>query len=212
MTTLPVPWWRRGRWRYWGRWDRLPVRAKKSTVSCPASWGSLWISLGNWDDADLAIVVDAVRSGAAPGSLSLTWFGGEAADFQLDRASASVAKAVACGRGQSPSTHGLGVVGVYRLASAMGQAPRRMVVLGIEGQDFSQGEGLSASVAAAIDSAAAIVVDLVRGAGVRQQDLCASSFEPRRHISEKLALLAPATEPASCSANSCANSRPEPAP
>ncbi len=145
--------------------------------------------LGNWDDADLAIVVDAVRSGAAPGSLSLTWFGGEAADFQLDRASASVAKAVACGRGQSPSTHGLGVVGVYRLASAMGQAPRRMVVLGIEGQDFSQGEGLSASVAAAIDSAAAIVVDLVRGAGVRQQDLCASSFEPRRHISEKLALL-----------------------
>ncbi|HXR23136.1 MAG TPA: hydrogenase maturation protease [Acidimicrobiales bacterium] len=119
--------------------------------------------LGHWDDADLAIVVDAVRSGAPPGTLSLTWFGGEAADFQLDGVPASVAKAVACGPGQAPGTHGLGVVGVYRLARAMDQAPRCMVVLGIEGCDFSQGEGLSPSVAAVIDSAAAIVVDLVHG-------------------------------------------------
>jgi hydrogenase maturation protease len=139
--------------------------------------------LGNWDDADLAIVVDAVRSRAAPGTLSLTWFGGEAPGSQMDGPSASIAKAVAVGRGQLPSTHGFGVVGVYCLARAMGHAPRRVAVLGIEGQDFSQGEGLSASVSAVIDSAAAIVVDLVHGVGTRQRDLCASSFEPHSHLS-----------------------------
>ena len=138
--------------------------------------------MGNWDEADLAIVVDAVCSGAAPGTLSLTWFGGEAPGWQTDGPSASHAEAVAVGRGQLPSTHGLGVVGVYRLARAMGQAPRRVAVVGIEGQDFSQGEGLSASVSAAIDSAAAIVVDLVHGVGTRRQDLCASNFEPHRHL------------------------------
>jgi len=119
--------------------------------------------LGHWDEADLAVVVDAVRSGALPGTLSLTWLGDEAPDWQLDGPSGSVAKAVAVGRGQPPSTHGLGVVGVYRLARAMGQVPRWVAVLGIEGEDFSNGEGLSASVAAVVDSAAAIVVDLVHG-------------------------------------------------
>ncbi len=127
--------------------------------------------LGNWDEADLAIVIDAVRSRAEPGTLSLTWFGGEAPGCQMDGPSASISEAVAVGRGQLASTHGLGVVGVYRLARAMGHPPRRVVVLGIEGQDFSQGEGLSASVSAVIDNAAAIVVDLVHGVGTRQQDM-----------------------------------------
>ncbi len=105
--------------------------------------------LGYWDGADLAIVVDAVRSGAVPGTVTLTWFEDDA--VSLRRAG-----------GRRHSTHGLGVADVYCLAHALGVAPRQVALVGVEGRDFSHGEGLSGPVGCAADQAATLVLELAR--------------------------------------------------
>ncbi len=104
--------------------------------------------LGTWDEADLAIVVDAVRSGMVPGTLR-------------------VLELTAPGSGElanlagTTSTHGIGLAGVLRLARAVGRAPTRVVVVGIEGEDFDRGLGLSPAVDAAVPAAVRCVVELI---------------------------------------------------
>jgi hydrogenase maturation protease len=106
--------------------------------------------LGLWDDADLAVVIDAVRTGAAPGAVQL---------IELDTGSSADPE------GPAPSaissTHGIGLAGVLRLARAVGRAPKRVVVVGIEGSDFGQGEGLTPEVARAVPHAARHVTELM---------------------------------------------------
>lgn len=104
--------------------------------------------LGEWDGADLAVVVDATRSGLAPGTISV---------LESDLESTLLTERP----GQS-STHGIGLAAVFRLARAVGRAPSRTVVVGIEGEDFAQGCRLSPSVDASVDEAVACVADLVR--------------------------------------------------
>jgi len=105
--------------------------------------------LDDWDGNELAIVVDAVRSGAPPGTVTLTWL------EQLG----DVVLPAGCGRA---STHGLGVADVFRLASEIGLAPRRVALVGVEGEDFSHGEGLSAAVEVGAATVVALVVDLAQ--------------------------------------------------
>ncbi len=100
--------------------------------------------LGRWDRADLAVVIDALRSGSVPGTVRVV---------DLGEVSATAG---------STSTHGIGLSGVLRLARAVDQAPARVVVVGIEGVDFGQGRGLSPAVDAAIPEAVGIVVDLIK--------------------------------------------------
>ncbi|MGA3221049.1 MAG: hydrogenase maturation protease [Acidimicrobiales bacterium] len=107
--------------------------------------------LEGWGSDDLAIVVDAVRSGAPPGAVTLTWL------EQL----VDVVLPAKCARA---STHGLGVADVFRLAGEIGLAPQRVALVGVEGQDFSPGVGLSAAVEAGAARALALVVDLARAA------------------------------------------------
>ena len=109
--------------------------------------------LDDWDGDDLAIVVDAVRSGAPPGTVTLTWL----------EPLGDVVLPATCGRA---STHGLGVADVFRLACEIGLAPQRVVLVGVEGQDFSHGEGLSTPVEAGAAKAVALVVELAQS--VRQ--------------------------------------------
>ena len=103
--------------------------------------------LNQWDAADLAIVVDAVRSGARAGTVTLTYLGTD--DGALEEP----------GRAK-PSTHGLGLGDVYRIALATGAAPARVALIGIEGRDFSAGEGLSPEVDAGASRAAGLVARL----------------------------------------------------
>jgi hydrogenase maturation protease len=49
------------------------------------------------------------------------------------------------------STHSFGVAEAVELARALGRPPARVVVFGIEGRDFTPGEGLSPDVGAAVD-------------------------------------------------------------
>jgi hydrogenase maturation protease len=108
--------------------------------------------LGVWNNADLVVVVDAVSSGAPTGTV-------QTLELNVDHVSQfdSDAQPVA-------STHGIGLAGVLRLARALGQAPQRLVVVGIEGERFDIGQGLSERVQAAVPEAVQRVVDLIEEA------------------------------------------------
>jgi hydrogenase maturation protease len=64
-------------------------------------------------------------------------------------------------RPATSSTHGIGLASVLRLSRAVGQAPERVVVVGVEGEDFGRGTGLSPAVDAALADAVRRVVDLI---------------------------------------------------
>ncbi len=99
--------------------------------------------LGRWDRAALAVVVDAIRSSAPPGTVHVVELPERIAE-----------------RGVT-STHGIGLGGVLRLARAIGRAPQRVIVVGIAGADFGRGTGLSAPVDAAVAVAVGKIVDMV---------------------------------------------------
>ncbi len=67
---------------------------------------------------------------------------------------ASSTSATIRARRPSPSTHAIGLDRVVRLAQVLGARPDRVVVVGIEGEDFSDGTGLSAAVEDAVAHAA----------------------------------------------------------
>ena len=88
-----------------------------------------------WDGAGAAIVVDAVSSVAAPGTV-----------HRLDVSSAPLPASIA-----GASTHLLGLSEAIELGRTLGRLPAGLVVYGIEGGDFTAGAGLSAPVEAALD-------------------------------------------------------------
>ncbi|MFI8454620.1 hydrogenase maturation protease [Kitasatospora sp. NPDC085464] len=92
-----------------------------------------------WDGADLAVVVDAVRlDPGEPGLIHLIAVdaGHLPADSPADEAAAG--------------THGLGLGHGVALAAAVGKLPRELLIVAVEGRDFSIGEGLSRAVADAV--------------------------------------------------------------
>jgi hydrogenase maturation protease len=103
-----------------------------------------------WEGAESALVVDAVDSGAEPGTL-----------WRFDASEEPVPA-----RAFRSSTHALGVGDAIELARALGRLPRRIVVYGVEGAEFAAGEGLTPPVAAAVErTASAVLVDLGQIAG-----------------------------------------------
>ena len=101
-----------------------------------------------WDGATSAIVIDAVTSGGVPGTVSRI----EAAERRLPAGLSSA------------STHELGISEAVELARTLGRLPERLLVLAIEGADFTAGEGLTPAVAAAVDEAVeAVVAELKAG-------------------------------------------------
>ncbi len=96
-----------------------------------------------WDGARAAVLVDATRSGAAPGT--------------IHRVDASREPIPALLRGSS-STHAVGVGDAIELARALGRLPDRVVVYGVEGACFDAGGGLSAEVGGVVDMLAEAVL------------------------------------------------------
>ncbi len=109
--------------------------------------------LGLWDGADLAIVIDAVHSGAEPGTV------------QVIELTEAPDRGPAGGAPGTTSTHGIGLAGALRLARAVDSAPRRVVVVGIEGDDFGQGTGLTPAVGRAVPHATRHVLELIEEVG-----------------------------------------------
>ena len=97
-------------------------------------------------DASSAIVIDAVRSGASPGTVHRYDVGRTPLPATLS---------------SSSSSHLVSVAEAIELARVLGRLPPAVLVLGIEGSRFDVGAPLSDPVVAAIDE----VVARARSAG-----------------------------------------------
>lgn len=106
-----------------------------------------------WSGTDLAVVVDAVCSGASPGTL-LVMEAGAGADPLAEQSWART------GRG---GTHAFGLAAAVELARALHRLPRRLVLVGVEMATAEHGADLSAPVQAALDDVVAAVVEVVAG-------------------------------------------------
>lgn len=95
-----------------------------------------------WRRAQAAILIDAMQSGGRAGTVSRI----EAAEQTLP---------AAVWRG---STHTFGVVEAVELSRALQQLPRRLIVYGIEGENFATGAALSAAVARAVPEVVASIL------------------------------------------------------
>jgi len=87
-----------------------------------------------WKGADTVILLDAVSSSAAPGTIHR---------FEV-HAEPIPTKVFNC------STHAFSIAEAIELARTLNQLPPRMIVYGIEGKNFAAGVGLSSEVEKAV--------------------------------------------------------------
>jgi len=106
-------------------------------VRCMESDGESTSLCEAWRDASLAVVVDAVRSGAAPGTLHVGTMGADAVAVHTPRG----------------GSHALSLADALALGEVLDRLPGRLAVVGVEAGDVAQGPGLSDAVAAAVDAA-----------------------------------------------------------
>lgn len=83
-----------------------------------------------WRTARTAILIDAVSSGAKPGTI-----------YRFDALKQQIPVQLSF-----PSTHAFSIAEVIELARVLGQIPPSLIVYAIEGQNFSSGIGLSPEV------------------------------------------------------------------
>jgi len=98
--------------------------------------------LDRWRAADRVIVVDAVRSGARPGTVHRL----EPSDGEMGIL-----------RGPT-STHGLSLAEAVALAKGLGQLPSHLVVYGIEAANVKVGDELTPEVARGVEEATARIL------------------------------------------------------
>jgi hydrogenase maturation protease len=99
---------------------------------------------------DIAIIVDAVRSGDGPGTV--TW-----REVGRDEPALPVRSAPG-----AAGTHGLGLATVIELARTMDLLPARVVVVGVEAVDFAHGRPMSAPVMSAVPHAVESILGILR--------------------------------------------------
>lgn len=104
-----------------------------------------------WSGRELVVVVDAVRSGAEPGTLVVveTGAGGERLPER------------AWGRTGRGGTHAFGLAAAVELARALHRLPARVVLVGVEAASFDHGAPLSPAVGAAVHTALEAVLGVV---------------------------------------------------
>ncbi len=98
--------------------------------------------LDRWSGARLAIVVDAMRSGAPVGTVRR---------LEAEEVERAVAE-------PATSTHGLSLREAVALGRALGRLPERLVVVLVEGVEMALGTELSPPVRAAVSRAANMIV------------------------------------------------------
>jgi hydrogenase maturation protease len=106
-----------------------------------------------WSEMDLAVVIDAVQSGAAPGAMVII----EAGDDSGLLAEQAWART---GRG---GTHAFGLAAAVELARALHRLPKRLVLVGVEAISFEHGATLSPPVASVLDAVVGAVVEVLAG-------------------------------------------------
>ena len=91
--------------------------------------------MDSWKDADTVILIDAVHSGAQPGTI-----------HRFDVHTQTIPT-----KFFHYSTHAFGVAEAIELARALKQLPKNLIVHGIEGKCFEAGIGLSLEVEKAVE-------------------------------------------------------------
>lgn len=104
-----------------------------------------------WRGADRVFVIDAVPPNGNPGAIHHVRVGAEPV----------------CDRPRRDSSHAIGLGDAVELARALERLPRRLVLVGIEGEEFSAGEGLSPAVAPSARLAASSVLGEIEEATER---------------------------------------------
>lgn len=94
-----------------------------------------------WSSRGLVVIVDAITSGRAPGTV-----------VRLD----AKKEPIRTGRAGA-STHGLSLPEAVALGQALGRMPAQLVVYGVEAADFDPGAGLSSAAAASVPEVVARV-------------------------------------------------------
>lgn len=107
--------------------------------------------LDAWSETDYVILIDAVCSGAPPGTIHRL----DAREEKLPSWFSRV------------STHAFGLAEAIELARAMGEMPAELIIYGIEGLDFSAGTELTPEVAEAVPKAAHLILQEIQHAEVR---------------------------------------------
>jgi hydrogenase maturation protease len=125
------------------------------TVVSTAGEGTTLLAL--WQDTEAVVLVDAVCTGARPGTLQRFVVGPGPLPAMFSRV----------------STHAFGVAEAIELARILHQLPPVLVVYGVEGATFEVGVGLSAAVAVAVPQVVA---------QVRQELLALTNCSPPRGV------------------------------
>ena len=127
----------------------LTARKIKQTVSDSISVkeqsGEGTSLMDSWQGYDHVYIVDAVSSGASPGSI-----------HRMDASREPIpSKFFSC------STHDFGVAEAIEMARTLGQLPGQLLLFGIEGNSFQPGEIMSAEVEQAMELITDEVLQLV---------------------------------------------------
>jgi hydrogenase maturation protease len=115
----------------------LKAKMEGNTVRVVEEGGEGASLMEAWQGADVAIVIDAVRSAKVPGAIHR---------FEAETQPIP-------GRLFSYSTHAFSVAEAIEMARALDQLPAKLIVYGIEGKSFDPGGELSLEVRAAVDEA-----------------------------------------------------------
>jgi hydrogenase maturation protease len=133
------------------------VRALDDTVDVWVVESDVSSLAVRWRPHDTVVVVDAVVTGAAPGTMHV-----------LDPDRLPVRRPT--------SSHELGVVEAIALATALGTRPRDVTLIGVEAASFEHGAPMTPEVADAVDRVARFVLGRPDGgaapaaAGARRED------------------------------------------
>ncbi|GIK74790.1 MAG: peptidase M52 [Chloroflexota bacterium] len=101
--------------------------------------------LDAWQEVDRLIVVDAVNSGAASGTVHC---------FDLSRESLP-------GSLSFCSSHAFDLAALLNLARTLNRLPPQVWVFGVEGREFAHGQAVSAAVQQGVDKCVAAILDLL---------------------------------------------------
>ncbi|HXG91676.1 MAG TPA: hydrogenase maturation protease [Blastocatellia bacterium] len=100
-----------------------------------------------WSGANRVVIIDAARSGAAPGTI-----------HQLDAHAQRMPE-----RFFHYSTHAFSLAEAIDLARALGQLPSDLIVYSIEGKTFEPGVGLSPGVEKSVSRTALLLMRELEG-------------------------------------------------
>jgi hydrogenase maturation protease len=107
-----------------------------------------------WENTEFVVIVDAVVSGAPPGTIHCVAVNEQTLPEEI----------------ATTSTHSFGLHQAVELARTLGRLPKQFTVVGIEGASFEHGTELSAAVSAVVDEAITKVRELLKRTVTRPRD------------------------------------------